>query len=471
MKKHWPALLFIFLFQILFTYLPYVLHLDLKTSLFDFGLEQQVVWNTANGHFFQCSVETSNYLGDHFSLITLPIALIYKVFPFAFTLFFLQTLAISFFLFGIYFIALKELKNKWFAWLILIVAAFYKGLGGLLLFNYHPIAFALPFLIWGIYFWLYEKKLRTAWILFALALICKEDVGFFIFMFGIYLFFFRRKDSPRISSSILGLTGIAVSIIAITLIIPYFRGEEADSIMRYSRFGNNPIQVVGNLIIHPADALDFLFEKQKTYYIERMSKPLAFLSVLSPAVLLTLPSLALNLLSSDWALYSGQYHYDGIFAVGIFFSGIMGISNLLIFIRRKWQKGYIPFQIIIAGAIIIINFPLIQKHRAWSALNSEKPFLTKNVSSRIDEWKAKIPENKIIAADNKMGGQFGEWTNLQLYYPKWCKYTTQPDYIIVQNNTDSLLNKCISADTARGYRFIEKNDDFIIIFKETPKNQ
>jgi uncharacterized membrane protein len=53
--------------------------------IWDYGVEHQVMHNTAYGRIMQSSYEVDNYLGDHFSPIVILFAPIYRIFPFGFT--------------------------------------------------------------------------------------------------------------------------------------------------------------------------------------------------------------------------------------------------------------------------------------------------------------------------------------------------------------------------------------------------
>jgi uncharacterized membrane protein len=63
-------------------------------AIYDLGIQEQVINNIANGLGFTSSPEVDNFLGIHFSLIFLPISFIYKIAPFTYTLFIIQTFAV-----------------------------------------------------------------------------------------------------------------------------------------------------------------------------------------------------------------------------------------------------------------------------------------------------------------------------------------------------------------------------------------
>jgi hypothetical protein len=98
-RKFWIVLLVgVFVF---FAFLGVKRHLNLETAIFDFSLEEQVVWNTSQGRFFEASVEVNNYLGDHVSFLTVLPSAVYHFIPSPFTLIFIQVGCVLIGAFGI----------------------------------------------------------------------------------------------------------------------------------------------------------------------------------------------------------------------------------------------------------------------------------------------------------------------------------------------------------------------------------
>jgi hypothetical protein len=141
---------FFVFFTIFFTALAFQRYLNFNTGILDFGLEHQVINNTANGNLFGASVEVNNYLGDHFSLLILPLAFIYKIFPNVLTIFLVQTLCVTIGGLGIYMISKKVIQNKAISFLFFMSFIFFIGNSGILLFDFHPVSLGVPFYLMNV---------------------------------------------------------------------------------------------------------------------------------------------------------------------------------------------------------------------------------------------------------------------------------------------------------------------------------
>jgi uncharacterized membrane protein len=449
-------LIFLVGFVIVFTSLAFYRHINLGTSLFDFGLEQQVIWNTANGRFFQSGVEVSNYLGDHFSLITLPVALIYKFLPSVVTLFLLQTLAVAAAALGVFYLASKHLSKK-ISLVLSITFSLSLAASGLMLFEYHPVVFALPLIIWGIYF--YEQKHTVLSLgLMILAAVCKEDSGIYLFAFGISLILKKKKIGL-----VYAIIGLAISTYALLYLIPSLRGSPSDTLDRFAYLGNSPGQILLSIFTNPLLVLKHLLVKQKLTYLLKLLLPNLFTALLSPLTAIAfIPNLLINLLSDNYFQNSALYQYDVMTLAGITYASIYGVKNL----QTKFKKYYQPkyFWILFA----VINSLFFFAHPFWSVLL--------NTDNRIDDYqyltnlKQVIPISTTVAVTNSVGGQFGEFEKVQLFYPFWLSYTVKPDLIIIDKKFDlknqvgnELAQKISSLLQSGEYTKLLENDNLLVL--------
>jgi uncharacterized membrane protein len=184
-------MIYLVIYFTFFVGLAYWKHINLSSAIFDLGTQEQVIWNTSHGRWFASSPEVTNYLGDHISLILIPIAIIYRIFPYTITLLSLQTLAVVLAIYGIYRLSIKKTKSRMTSFVIAVTFSTFWGISGLMLFDFHLISFALPILIWGIYF-LETEKNYIGMLLFLFAMITKEDVGIFIGSLGLYYIVTKR---------------------------------------------------------------------------------------------------------------------------------------------------------------------------------------------------------------------------------------------------------------------------------------
>lgn len=445
---------------LIFTFLAVKRHINLDTAMFDLGLEQQVVMNTAGGRLMESGIETGNYLGDHFSLVTLPIALVYKILPGTLTLFVLQNLAIVIAAAGVYVLAKKILQKTSWAFIFFLIFLSYTGISGLYLFDYHPVAFALPLLVWGIYFF-FAKKIKYSFLLLVLAAFCKEDIGIYVSMLGILLAVKYHEKKGWI----LAVFGIVFSLLALFVFIPYFRGGESDTLARYSWLGNSFPEMLQTVIQKPLYVISTIFSLMKLSYLVKMALPFFFIFLLAPAEsLVLLPSLFLNLFSSSIFQNSGLYHYDVAVSAGIFFAGICGLQNLLKFFAQHYplQQQQI-LQRKLLTLIFIINIFLLVVHPAFKTLL--RPLSRYNDYVFLQELQQRIPQDFTVSLSNIPGGQFGNFEHIQLFDDNTFQYAKPPDLVIIDKlaGYDDYARIKTGELLGSGYCLFQENNSFIIL--------
>ncbi|MEI6462850.1 MAG: DUF2079 domain-containing protein [bacterium] len=450
------------IFFVGYSYLAILKHINLRTALFDFGLEHQVVWNTANLRLFQSGVEVPIYLGDHFSPITSIVALIYKVIPGDFTLLLLQVFAVTICLPVIYRLSQKYIGYKLFSFLLVIVFALYSGVSGVLLFDYHPIVFAFPFLLYAIYYWLVKRNIRLVVLLFVLATFCKEDVGIFVAGFGIFIAIFERNRKALL----LTIYGLLISFSTLFLLIPFIRHEPSDTIVRYG-FWFTEKGFNWELFKHPRQIFNYLADEYKLVYLFKLFAPFAFIPLLFvPLIILFFPNLLINLISNSTAQNSSDAQYDIMITVGIFLSFIFGlryVKNL-----HKISKYFSKFLVVLSVFMIVSNIMILPHSKIVKEYDAVLSHSRLQDYQYIQSLKNRIPNNLIIATSNGIGGQFGDREHLQLFDPRWIVYSVEPDIVIVdkvENNNEEVRNR-IKEKLDTTFKLYKETDSFVIIEKK-----
>lgn len=153
-KKYWDWIvigILILIFTILLSELSLLRH-DSFASGFDLGNMDQTVWNTLHGNLFNLTGEkgTVSRFSIHADLILILLAPLYLIWNNV------RTLMIS---------------------------------DALFIYDFHPVALSIPYLITA--FYAYTKKWRLYWLFAFLALMTKEEVSLQVTMLGVYIFFFH----------------------------------------------------------------------------------------------------------------------------------------------------------------------------------------------------------------------------------------------------------------------------------------
>jgi uncharacterized membrane protein len=337
-----------------------------KAGAFDLGNMDQVLWNTIHGRFFQFTNQAIDWYGPptrlaiHFEPIILPLSLLYAFHADPRILLVFQTLALMSGALPIFLLTRKYL-SEWPMFATLMAAAYLlsPALLGLNIFDFHPVSLATPLLLYAILALTYK---RYAWFLIAcvLACMCKEDIPLAVAVFGILVIW--KYKLPRLGT-ILIIGGLLWSVLAFKVIIPHFYpGIQANNYWyRYEALGSSPGAAVANLFIHPWLLFSTFFTMDRFFYLVNLLRGGGFLSLLSPEWLLpALPSLAINLLSTDPVLYSGVYHYNAAIIPFIMLSAIHGTRRLIL-IWRVWRHEQPIHKTITVGAGLApaLKFPTL----------------------------------------------------------------------------------------------------------------
>lgn len=334
------ALALIALYVGVFGSLSVLQHQAFRTSVFDLGNVDQALWNTAQGRPLYFTTQPrvgTNRLGMHVEPILLLLSLLYTVYPSPEMLLVLQTLAIGLSAWPLFLLARRKLGNPWAG--VAFVAAYllWPGLESANLFEFHAVALSPFFMLWAILF--LEKALdepetaprRKYWALFALfalfAASTKEDISLILVMLGLYVFLVRRRRAGLLIAA----SGLAWFLVAVQVVIPHFRqGRESPFLFFYEDWGSTPLEIAWTLLSRPGLVLDKLWTPENLLFMRGLLLPFAFLSLLDlPLFLVTLPSLAISLLSANPLIHQVErYHYVAPFAPFVAVSAIYGLNRL-----------------------------------------------------------------------------------------------------------------------------------------------
>jgi uncharacterized membrane protein len=313
-----------------------------KATAFDLGNMDQVLWNTIHGRLFQFTNQGADWYGPptrlaiHFEPIILPLSLLYLFHADPRILLVFQTLALVAGALPVFLLTRKYLP-EWplLAPCMVIAYLLSPALLGLNLFDFHPVSLATPLLLYAVLALTYR---RYGWFITAciFAAACKEDVPLTIAMFGILVIWYYKL--PRLGTVLL-LGGLCWSLLAFLIIIPHFYpgAQHNNYWYRYEELGSSPGVALVNILFHPWLLFTTFITLDRLYYLFGLFRSSGFLALLAPEWLLpALPSLAVNLLSTDSLLYSGVYHYNATIIPFVILAAIHGTRRLIV-LWRGWR--------------------------------------------------------------------------------------------------------------------------------------
>ncbi len=305
-------------FVTFFTAYLWALHDAYLTHAEDLGIMDQAIWNTVHGaplHQTICNiVGDANCLGDvsrlaiHFEPIMFPISLLYLVVPSPKTLQFLQVLVVAAGAFPAYWIASRRLRSQFAGVIFAAVYLLFPALQAAVTYDFHAVTLSAAFLMFALYFMLTRNNVGL-FIACLLALSTKEEIVVDVALIGMSVALLQRRW--RVGA---GLVALSIGWLIMELAIMHAASPlgHSPTAGRYAYLGHSPAQAALFILTHPITVLrEAVLDPAGIYYLRTLLSPGAYLPLLSPLTLLiAVPALAINLLSSDPTMHSGLYHYN-----------------------------------------------------------------------------------------------------------------------------------------------------------------
>ena len=321
----------ILIYIVIFGAVTSLRHYNFQTQAWDLGIFTQVMWNILHGNGMSTTLEfVENHFAVHMSPILFLLAPGYAVFQNPYYLLIIQTLVLALGALPLYLTAALRLQGKLLPILITFAYLLYPSLHWVNWFDFHPIAFLIPFFLAAFYF--YETK-KYGWmsLFLALAASTQEDAILVVAFFGVYLMIKDIGRPKDVRCLKIGLAVILLSVfyflISIKVIMPYFGGGLL-RIDRYAHLGSGFGEIFKNIFLHPFLFINTLFQWQKFTYLFGLFLPVAFLPFFAwREMILLIPGIAQNLLTNYQPQFSGTFQYDASLIAGIFIATIYGAAK------------------------------------------------------------------------------------------------------------------------------------------------
>jgi len=308
----------------------------------DLGIMDQAIWTFLHGQMFHQTI--CNPIGDtncykdlslsgisrfsiHFEPILFLISLFYFVVPNPKTLQVLQTVVVAGGAFPAFWLARLRLRSEFASVVIAALYLLYPALQWATIFDFHAVTLTASLLLFTLYF-MYTRCTVLLFVFAILAMGCKEEIPIVVALYGFWSIVFQRRWRSG-----LALIVVAAAWTGLGLLVVHLYSPTGHSLLtsRYEYLGKGPIQIAETLLRHPVGIIrEHVLEHDHLFYLRTLFAPTAYLAFLAPWVwVLALPTLALNLLSSNPNAYSGLYHYDAEMIPVLIFSTIEALVLIL----------------------------------------------------------------------------------------------------------------------------------------------
>ena len=318
------------------------------TNAEDLGIMDQAIWNTLHGHLLHqtiCNIvsDTNCYslqgitrFAIHFEPILLPISLLYLIWPTPKTLLVLQTLVVASGAFPAFWLARLRLRNEWAGIAISLLYLLYPAQQNALIFDFHAVTLTSALLLFTLYF-MYTRRTALLFVFAILAMACKEEIPLVVALLGLWSMLLQRRWRSGLLLLLLATAWTGLALLVIHLSSPTGHSLLAT---RYAYLGNTPPQIAHTLLVHPLAILkQHLLDRAHRTYLASLLTPAGYLPLLAPWILiLALPTLALNLLSSNPGMYSGLFQYNAEITPILIHSTIESIA-LILWLVQAFSKA------------------------------------------------------------------------------------------------------------------------------------
>ncbi|MEI7751871.1 MAG: DUF2079 domain-containing protein [Candidatus Omnitrophota bacterium] len=315
----------------------------------DAAIFVQSIWNGTQGDFLYSTIKGGIcLLGDHMSPILAFVIPLYRLWPDPILTFILQAITIGS---GVYFtgwIARDKLKSNFLAIVFALMYFFYFNARATLHYEFHPEALVEPFMFLA--FICAEKK-RLAGFLACLFMVIlgKENMLGISFILGFYVFAFASWKR-------VGIWVMVLSVIIFLFEVKWLMPHLYQLQFQYSYYGHSRVDIL--------EALG---------YVLRMYSPVCFLSFFNlPTLLLTLPIVLQNALSSNELMRIPMRHYTIGLHPFLFISAIYGFNSLC----DRWSEFAKRKNLIL---VAILWFSLLRSgpaeyFYAWNFIKEKRPY-------------------------------------------------------------------------------------------------
>ncbi|MBI2529699.1 MAG: DUF2079 domain-containing protein [Candidatus Diapherotrites archaeon] len=447
-----PLIAAIAVYFVVFLILSYLRYFTFKTPAPDLWIFNQAMWNTLHGNFMVTTrtLELGNQvlLGDHFFLILLFILPVYALMQNALSLYFIQTVFISIAALPIFMLARKVLNCRFAAFAIAVSYLLYPALQFINLAEFQAMAFVIPLMLFAFYY-LYTSDYRKFAVFLFFSLAVRETVAVVAFFLGIYAIFAMGKKK-------IGMLICAVSVIwfllAVFVAIPalgrpyqYIGGTQNP----FFQFGDSPAEVIGTMISNPLMVIKEATTAQDIGYLLLLFVPVAFLSLLSGAMLVPASTFALNLLSAFPQHATIYFQYNAELIPFVFIAAIFGYARLKKFLSGYFNAAHASRAI----ALSLLSFSILSAIFFGPSPLGLLDFAPNEASFNIENYTitphhvllldaiSEIPQEAVVSTDSFLAAHLS--SRREVYY--FPENLEKADYVLV----DTTIKAHASAGSAK----------------------
>lgn len=323
-----------------FSVLVWKRHEYFGTFDYDLGMYDQGIWLLSQGRGFM-TVRGMHVFGHHANLGYLFFVPAYWLGAGPHFLNLMNTLAVTAGAVPLYFLGRRGLRSDWAGLILAGTYLFHFIPQWMIQETFHPENFAAAFLL-GAFYFATTGAWRWYWVCTVLALIWKEDVGLYVVMMGVVVYFVFGARRVGVWTT---LAGAAWFLFATRAIIPFFSPEGAVFDNLFGALGSTATEVVRNSIAHPTMVGRILGDHGAEQGAIRIIRPYGYVPLGAPHIMLMgLPQHIINFLSAQNFTWNPEAHYVML----PFTSATLAAARTVMTRSRVWL-GWVLLGVMVIG--------------------------------------------------------------------------------------------------------------------------
>lgn len=339
-------------------------HDAFATFDFDLGLNDQAIWLLSRGESFN-TVRGMHVLGHHATFAYYLLVPLVWLGAGAHVWNVLNCAAMASCAIPIYVLARRRLPSPVWATTVALAWLLQPWLSWFAWETFHPEVMAMPFLFLG--YALVDPRWHrdathldrtdlAALVAFALAMAWKEDIALAVMMLGVVVVLLGRRRM----GAIMALGGLVWFVVFGAWMVSAINGGAVVYGGLYGDLGSSSLDVAMNAVLQPRLTLDRLGDNHALLYAVRLLAPMAFLAVGAPVVLLmTLPQVMANILSTADFTFQPIYHYQAVPMVAVALGSLETLYRL-----RRWKGTTSPRRAQSFAVVVLLVVSLLGA-RGW----------------------------------------------------------------------------------------------------------
>lgn len=297
----------------------------------DMATHLEIFWRAGHGLGLTTALSREYHHGEHwfaahFTPISYLLVPLFRVFPYAETLHFVQTTALMSSLYPLVRYAQEKLGRAAASWAGVMIL-FYPTLHYINLYEFEYLRFSIPALAWAFYA-AHAGRDRLYVASVCAALLTREDVSLAVIALGIYVASVGRRKALGAATA---AAALAYCVAAVKWVMPSYREYGAAlGLVIFSRFGASAGEIFVNVISRPVEIVTHMFEPMKTANLMMHFLPLSFTPLLGlPVFLVALPTIGLLMLNQYMTYTSFILYYLSPAIPFLFFASVDGCALLI----------------------------------------------------------------------------------------------------------------------------------------------